>query len=75
MAIKTLAKYQKDDTYYLLIHIYEPALVEGTAIDDMNSFLTNATDDVDATSNSRYIKLKYGVKDNKKYLINFEYLK
>ena len=73
IAIRTLSKYQNGDNYYLLIHTY---LFNEENVDLTNeNWKYNYEDNPNATTDSHYIKLKYGILGDKKYLIGFEYLK
>ncbi len=72
MAVKTLAKYENGNKYYLLIHVFEPKNID---YDNLKDYLTSYEDNTNISENSGYIKLKYGINNNKKYLIGFEYLK
>ena len=70
ITMKVLSKYKKGDNYYLIIHMYDDAkCMEGSekCIDAEDN--PNTTGEI-----SKYIKLKYSIKDDNKYLISFEYL-
>ena len=78
VAIKALSKYENNNNYYLLIHMYFPTIKranDGSYTGNWEDLLTSYEDENNVTENSKYIKLKYGIKDdNTKYLISFEYL-
>ena len=73
IAIRALSKYKNGNTYYLLIHTY--LLNEDNLDLTKENWKYDYEDNPNATSNSNYIKLKYGISEDKKYLIGFEYLK
>ena len=73
IAIRVLSKYKNGNTYYLLIHTY--LLNEDNRDLTKENWKYDYEDNPNATSDSHYIKLKYGILGDKKYLIDFEYLK
>ena len=73
IAIRTLSKYKNDNNYYLLIHKY---MIYDEKIDiTKENWKYDYRDNPNAVENSNYIKLKYVMSGDKKYLIGFEYLK
>ena len=78
ISVKTLAKYTNDTDYYLVVHMYltpeDELKLEGNTLGNWEDVLTTWEDDSNVTTYSRYIKIKYDIANNKKYLIGLEYL-
>ena len=71
IATQVLKKYQNDNIYYIIIYFSDPKSCD----DDPTGQCVSITDKLVYNKVSKFMKLKYGVKDNgDKYLISFEVL-